>query len=228
MRCKNCKEKFEAKYFNQKFCMEKDECIKAFSNQVQEDKEKAKQKKWNKEKTEKLPDLYPKKYKNFLQVEINKLSKMIDKKFGFVTCIDCGKDFGKQTDAGHFNSCGSNPTIRYNLHNVHSQNSKCNQFDGGRRLEYYRGLVTRYGQKYADYVDTGLQKEFTYIGLSNQEVAEKLKVVRKIVRDFDTFKFTSSLNARIQLNNLIGIYPVTKGEIDFIENRDDHALNEVF
>ena len=32
MRCKNCKNKFEPRYFLQKFCMDSDECIKAFAN----------------------------------------------------------------------------------------------------------------------------------------------------------------------------------------------------
>lgn len=229
-RCKNqnCKDKFEPMYFNQKTCMEKDECVRFELDLKKEQQEKAKKKKWEKEKEVKMPELYPKKYKSLLQAEINRLSKLIDNKFGIITCVDCGRAFGKQTDAGHFHSVGSNSTIRWNLHNIHSQDSKCNRYDGGRRLEYYRGLIDRYGQKYADYVDTGLQKEFTYIGLSNQEVAEKLKVVRKIVREFETFKFTSSINARIQINNLIGIYPKTKGELDFIQNNDDNILNQLF
>ena len=38
-----------------------------------------KRKEWKKERAEKLPELYPRKYKSLLQSEINKLSRMIDK-----------------------------------------------------------------------------------------------------------------------------------------------------
>ena len=44
MRCKNCKDKFEAKHFNQKYCF-KSECVKAWVKS-------AKQKNWKKEKKE--------------------------------------------------------------------------------------------------------------------------------------------------------------------------------
>ena len=45
MRCKNCKEKFEPKQFNRKFCY-KDECIDAYFEYLKKQAEK----KWNKEK----------------------------------------------------------------------------------------------------------------------------------------------------------------------------------
>ena len=229
-RCKNCKDKFEPKYFDQKFCMIKDECIKAFSDKVQEDKEKAQRKEWAKEKEEKSPDLYLKKYKGKLDAALQKLARLIDNKFGYNICIDCGSLFGKQQDGGHFNSKGDNGTLRWNLHNIHSQKSNCNKngLGGGRRLEYYRGLVSRYGQKYADYVDTGLQKEYKYIGLTNQEVGEKLKLVNKILRNFETFEFTGPLAARTQLNIIIGIYPTNPCELDLSDDNEDNILNQLF
>lgn len=229
-RCKECKEKFEAKYFNQKFCMDKDECIKAFSEWVKEEEEKKKKKEWDKEKREKAPILYPVKYKNKLQQEVNKLARKIDNYFKIKTCIDCDNPFGKQQDGGHFNSVGDNPSLRYNLHNIHSQKSDCNQngIGGGRRLEYYRGLVERYGQKYADYVDTGLQIEYKLIKLSSKEVGEIYTLVRKLVRDFDSFSFTSPIAARTQLNLLIGIYMNNPAEIDLINNSEDDKKNQLF
>ena len=65
------------------------------------------------------PVVKAKQYTNYLQNEINKLSRQIDESFGF-GCIDCGKSFGKQQDASHFNDVGGNNSIRYNLHNVHT------------------------------------------------------------------------------------------------------------
>ena len=133
---------------------------------------------------------------------------MIDLKLGYVVCIDCDKPFGKQQDGGHFNSKGDNGTLRWNLHNIHSQKSDCNRngLGGGRRLEYFRGLVKRYGVEYAEMVDTGLQVKYKYLGLTNKEVGEKLILVNKLIRDFDTFQLRDGIQAREMFNNLIGIY----------------------
>lgn len=133
---------------------------------------------------------------------------MIDLKFGYVTCIDCGNSYGEQQDGGHFKSVGSNSSLRYNLDNVHSQASNCNRngMGGGKTLEYYRGLIARYGQSYADYVDSELQLKYPTIKLSEKEVYEKLTLVRSLVKNFNTFELTDSLQARTLFNNLIGIY----------------------
>lgn len=208
MRCKCCKEKFEVKYFNQKYCMEETDCIKA-QIEYQKDKiAKADKKAWSVKKRETRPVLYPKKYKNYLQDEINKLARMIDSKFGYFTCIDCNKPFSKKIDGGHFNSVGNNAAIRFNLHNIHSQRVECNRNGHGSGMErhYLEGLVNRYGKEYADMVDTGLQKKYSHVGLKETEIAEKLKQVRQLIRNFDTFDLNSSISARTLFNKIIGIY----------------------
>lgn len=230
-RCKNqnCRDKFDTKYFLQKHCMEKDECIRLELEYKKEQVNKQQKKDWDKEKKEKAPYLYPRKYKNLLAQEIQKLARQIDNYFKF-DCIDCGKPYGKQQDGGHFNSKGKNMSIAWNLHNIHSQKSDCNRngLGGGRERQYYNGLIERYGVKYAEYVDTGLQKEFEYIGLLDTEIAEKLAIVRKLNREFDTFVLTSSISARCMFNNLIGIYKTDIGEIDLIENKNDKEKNKLF
>ena len=47
-RCKNCRELFQKKYFNQKFCL-KDECIKVFSEWVKDQNWKKKKSKLKKD-----------------------------------------------------------------------------------------------------------------------------------------------------------------------------------
>lgn len=207
-RCKCCKDKFEPKYFNQKFCMDKDECISAFTIWAKDHKDKAEQKDWNKRRKQMDIKVNPVKYKKKLQDNINKLARMVDERFKLDTCIDCGKPFGKQKDGGHFNSVGSNPTLRFNLHNIHTQKSDCNQngLGGGRRLEYYRGLAERYNQEYADYVDTGLQIKYKYLGLSEQDIYDKYILTNKLIRDFNTFAMKDPRQGRELLNKLIGIY----------------------
>ena len=118
-KCKECKELFTPYNSLQKYCF-KPECTKVFV-----EIEKAKQ--WRKKKSQLKTELYPDKPKQYLQNEINKLARMIDAKFGYVTCIDCDRKFGKQIDGGHFISVGANASLRFNLHNIHSQASNCNQ-----------------------------------------------------------------------------------------------------
>lgn len=199
-RCKTCKEKFTPKVFNQKNCFENKECIEAEYLL----KRKAK---WDKEKKEKEPLLKPKKYKLTLAAECQKLARMIDNKFHY-NCIDCNRPFGNQQDGGHFKSKGSNMSLAYNLHNIHSQRSECNQngLGGGKERQYYNGLIQRYGEEYAEFVDIGLQKKYKQVGLKEPEVPEKIAIVRKIIRDFDTFVLTDGRQARELFNQIIGIY----------------------
>jgi len=235
LKCKNCKEKHTPFNSLDNWCKEIDcQTAKAMhllgQKKKQDEKAEKKQKhEWAKEKKEKAPYLYPKKYKGKLADACQMLARKIDNYFGYL-CIDCGKPYGKQQDGGHFNSKGKNMSIAFNLHNIHSQKSDCNQngLGGGRERQYYDGLISRYGAKYAEYVDIGLQKEFKYIGLLDTEIAEKLAIVAKLNRDFDTFKLTSSIGARTMFNNIIGIYQTDIGEVDLVENKIDNPQHKLF
>lgn len=207
-RCKSCGEKFEQTQFLQKFCRKNESCLDAESKFAIEKVQKQKQKDFNKFKEERRPFTHTKENKKELQRQINLLARNIDKACEIFTCIDCGVRFGKQVDGGHFNSVGSNATLRYNLDNIHSQASNCNRNGqgGGRQHDYYKGLVEKYGKEYADYVDIELQKKYKYIGLTEIEIYEKLKLVRKINRTFNSYVVTDPLQARKMFNLIIGIY----------------------
>jgi len=170
-------------------------------------KQRKKLKKWRKEKREKLPDLYPRKYRKYLQDEINKLSRMIDSKLGHNTCIDCGETLIgiKQVDAAHFHNTAQHGNIRYNLHNIHSARSNCNFYSDTHKEGYKVGLEKRYGKAYLEKVQN-LDKEFKDVKLTNKETAEKLKIVRKLIRDFDTYVISDGIEARELFNKIIGIY----------------------
>ena len=204
-KCQNCREKFEPRFkTTEKYCWEP-ECKEIEIKLYLDDKKKKKSKDWKKEKKALKVNTHAKEYKSELQNEINKLSKSIDEYFNF-HCIDCGSPYGKQKDASHFHNVGSHSNIRYNLHNVHTSRSYCNQWARGRKPEYYEGLIDRYGQEYADFVKTELPLKYTYLGLSNQDIVDKLKIVRKLNRDFKTFKLADSISARNNFNKIIGIY----------------------
>lgn len=217
-KCKNpdCKDRFVPfnNSANQKYCMKKDDCIRMQTELAVKQREKANSEEEKKRRAienvrtqQTRIVVYSKKYKSELAVSCQKLARMIDYRFNF-TCVDCGRAYGSQADGGHFNSKGSNITLFANLHNIHTQASNCNRngMGGGRRLEYYRGLVARYGKWYADYVDTGLQKEYPLIKLSEQEIFDKLTIARRLIRTFDTFQFTDAIAAREQINQILGIY----------------------
>lgn len=215
-KCLHHQTKFKAALFNQKFCLSDDECKAAATEYIlvkirkADARKKAKaakdeKKEWNNWKREHRKTAKRTNYKNYLQDEINALSKMIDLKFEHNTCIDCGGPFGVQTDACHYHGRGSNHSLKYHLHNLHSGNSQHNQFSDKHKVGYAQGLIKRYGNDYLEMVEA-LPLKYPKIKLSAFEVAEKLALVRKLIRDFETFVFEDARQAREQLNKIIGIY----------------------
>jgi len=206
-KCRVCKNEFQRSRTTQVVCSL--ECSKIYAREKEEKKRKTEEKKekkaWNKRKKEMRVDSHSSSNKIELQKAINKLSKLIDLRF-HTTCIDCDKPFGNQIDASHFHNVGGGENLRYNLDNLHASKSDCNQFHGGRKSEYYDALIKRYGQEYADYVKFELPKKYDYIGLSNKEIAEKLALVRKIIRTFNTYVLEDPIKGRRIFNKLIGIY----------------------
>jgi hypothetical protein len=155
------------------------------------------------------PETHKKEYAEKLQDNVNLLSRMIDVKFGLDTCIDCKGYLDKekhQIDACHFHSRKKNGTLRHNLHNLHSGHNFCNVWNKSHEENYKAGLEQRYGVEYMDYVVNQLPLIYKEVHLSSVEVIEKLKIVRAIIRNFNTYKFESSYNARCVLNKIIGIY----------------------
>ena len=142
---------------------------------------------------------------NPLQVAINKLVKMIDQHFELNTCICCGEPLKGQSDSAHFKSVGSNSTLRYNLHNIHTARGYCNQYNPNHQKNYPSGLEKRYGKEYLDMVE-GLQLKYPSLHLSGVEIIEKTKIVRGIINNFDLYEKKSPTLARDFFNQLIGIY----------------------
>lgn len=182
------------------------ECATAYAKKKEEEK---KEKAWkdNKKKLKEAIGWTTKKSpKNVLQDEINKLSRLIDNKFN-LPCISCGTTKPVQYAGGHRRSVGSNSSIRYNLHNIRKQcNKYCNKELSGNPDGYDEGLINRYGLEYKNYVKYELSKIYPYIDLGSIDYASKIKLVRKIIRDFDTFVLSDSVQARDLFNDLIGIY----------------------
>lgn len=145
-------------------------------------------------------------YRKDLQDETNKLARMIDLKF-WNCCVDCDLPFrtDRQQHGAHFNDVGGHNSVRYHLDNIHAATAQCNEHSSKHKVGYAIGLETRYGKEYLEMVQ-GLPAKYPKIKLLDFEVVEKLKIVRKLIRTFDTFKFENAIQAREQLNKIINIY----------------------
>lgn len=152
--------------------------------------------------------VYEKENRKYLQDEINLLSRKIDAKCGYDTCIDCGKYMDRekhQIDACHLISRKKNSTLRYHLFNLHSGHNYCNTMNESHESSYKQGIVNRYGQEMLDYIES-LPLLYKEIHLSAHDIADKLAIVRKLNREVDKMEFDNAIHARSVLNELIGIY----------------------
>lgn len=133
-KCKYHNTKFEAKYFNQKYCLSDDECIKAFNEFVKQEKEKQRSKEWKQQKKEIKQKLETKsEVLKAAQIVFNTYIRLRDKN---KNCISCDKKLVGKYDAGHFFSVGAYPNLRFNENNVHGQCVHCNRDKHGNVKEY--------------------------------------------------------------------------------------------
>ena len=199
--CKQCKKEFQKTSALQYICS-----VECTLDRLYELNKKKREKEVNDKVEQMRPNAHATKYKKFLQDEINLLSRKIDSKLGFINCIDCGLQFnGQQIDACHLISRKKNSTLKYHLHNLHSGHNHCNVYNPEHEKNYKKGLVLRYGKEYLEMVEN-LPLVYKEIHLTNKEVIEKLAIVRKINRTFDTYQLTSGDTARDLFNSIINIY----------------------
>jgi len=58
-------------------------------------------------------------------------------------CISCQRHHTGQYHAGHYRSVGAMPSLRFNLWNIHKQDSACNAQLSGNLIEYRINLVKK-------------------------------------------------------------------------------------
>lgn len=179
-RCKQCKTKFIAKYFNQKYCMDNLECIKAFNENVKLLHLKIKEKAKAKEKKAKIEQLMTKSdWLKLLQQVFNKFIRLRDKYKG---CISCDSPLINKYDAGHYYSVGAYPNLRFNENNVHGQCVFCNQHRHGNIHEYTLRLPNRIGQKEFEALTTNRGQP---LNISIHEIQALIKVYKFKVRKLE-------------------------------------------
>lgn len=144
--------------------------------------------------------------KTVLQDLINHIARLIDKD---QVCISCS-NYPKKKFGGHRWSVGDNSNLRYNLSAIMLQCFSCNDRKSGNIDGYDKGLLETFGEEYFNYVRYDLKRIYSYVGLSNIDLKEKIKIARSIIKELEQADKTYSTLERIELrthyNNVLGIY----------------------
>ena len=168
MKCKNCKEVFEPKWFNWKFC-DKDLCHNLGVKELVK-KEREKKAKQERKETKKAKEalLTHRDYLKLFQTVFNSYIRERDKD---LPCISCGKNNEKQFHAGHYRSVGSCPELRFEELNVWRQCATCNTYLHGNLIEYRKELINRIGVEKVEWLE-GYQPSNKML---ISEIKEKIK-----------------------------------------------------
>jgi hypothetical protein len=82
-------------------------------------------------------------------------------------------------DCGHYRSVGSAPHLRFTENNAHAQRKQCNQFGGGRAVDYRIGLIKRIGMEAVEQLEAD-QEDRKY---SVQDLKEMKTMYLKLARE---------------------------------------------
>lgn len=133
-----------------------------------------------------------------LQTKINLIVRIID--FN-QPCLAKGK-LANQMHAGHVFSRGSNPILRFNLHNIHRQSAQSNHFQNEDGL-FREGLIKEYGNEYFEFISN--LRQIKDLKISNDTYIELYKKASKIALKLAKEQKEYSLTQRIKLRNEINI-----------------------
>jgi hypothetical protein len=168
-KCKHCKTKFEPKQFNQKNCLQTDECVRAFLSDLTKQNEQ----RWRKEKKVRKNKLKTRsEWLNDLQKTFNTYIRERDKN---KPCISCGTFTGK-INAGHYKSVGGSPELRFNELNVHKQCEYCNTHLSANLIEYRIGLVKRIGVDKVEFLE---RKDHAALKLTTDEIKANILIYKE-------------------------------------------------
>ena len=207
-RCLNCKEKFVARKFLQKYCTEHEECIAEFVKSRKgkfEAENKKKERKQNKEQKESL--MSHSDYLKILQTKINIIIRNIDTNSH---CISSNRSVG-QFHSGHFYTVGGKPSLRFNLFNIWKQSAQDNKFKSGNIQEYITNLNRLFGYECVHENIMNLPYKYPVLKLSNPEIIEKIDICKEIIKEQKSGNYIAlSTEDRINIRNVLqkrlGIY----------------------
>lgn len=176
-RCKSCKNKFEVKQFNQKYCLEVEcQTVRAVENLQKIKRKKAKE--WKQRKKKLSEDLET----------IQSLMKKAQKAFNTYIrerdkgkkCISCNNHLKGKFDAGHYYSSGGHKAVTFDENNTFGQCVACNQHKHGNLIEMQKGVIKRIGAcKYKELTD----KAYKTVKYTRTELKELIKHYKEKVKE---------------------------------------------
>lgn len=175
-RCKNCKDKYEAKHFNQKYCF-RSACVKVWV-ETAKDKAKKKKEKQIKDEVKKLKQQwFPEKDQG-----VQKLVLIVQKTFNeFIrsrdaglNCISCKKP-PKKKNAGHYHSANISWATRFDERNVNLQCESCNNNLSGNLIKYGKNLKLKIGLDEYNKLDELAQTTRNFTREELKEINKKYK-----------------------------------------------------
>lgn len=153
-KCKICKEKFTPIRSSLEPTCDNYDCKVSYALIVVEKQKISKDKKakddWSKEKkilrdnTKKLSEYEAEAKKSF--------QKFIRFRDSGKECISCFQHKDGY-DGGHFKKAEIYSGVIFHEMNCHAQCRKCNRFLNGNELNYRKGLIMRYGEEYANFIE---------------------------------------------------------------------------
>jgi hypothetical protein len=175
-RCLNCKQVFEVKKFNQKYCDNIDcKLVCALKNL---EKIKAKEsKEWKKRKRDIIKGMET--VQDLLRITQKTFNSYIRLRDKGKPCISCLNDKPKKVNAGHYYSSGGHKNLTFNEDNCHLQCEYCNTFLHGNLISYRNNLINRIGIERLEQLDkeAHIVRKFTREELRelNEYYKQKLK-----------------------------------------------------
>ena len=179
-RCKVCKQQFRPTRPMQPTC-HKYECQVSYAQQVADKARKKREKverAADRQKREKLKTVTD--HANDTQRIVNKYIRLRDLKEGR-GCISCGTKTAMQWHAGHYRNVKTHKSIRFDHRNIHLQCSQCNDWEGGNKIEYRKGLLERVGVDVVEW----LEAQHDTKRWSVEELKQIQDLHKKLIKDLD-------------------------------------------
>jgi hypothetical protein len=203
-KCKNCGKQFEPSNTIQSVCGL--QCALKVSAAKTKQKEVEK-KKLNLKLKESLKTLGD--YKKELQIEVNKIVRLIDEG---CKCLACGVTNAK-FDASHFRGVGAWDNLRFNLHNIYSGCARCNTYQNGNLIKFREGIIETFGESQMAFMDD-LNVIYPIVKLNKDELAERTKIAKKAVKELIELNKSAKLPRiaeeriafRTKFNKMLDIY----------------------
>ena len=206
IKCGWCKTTFPARFGQRSFenwcCPEHGFLL---SKKKQERAAKAKQKEelaFIKHQREKL--LTKRDWEKKLVSALHSLIRIVD---DGLPCVCCGEAPGREDvmrgglwDAGHYRSVGSTRELKFDPRNIHRQRKYCNSANGkgGNYAMYRKGLISRYGQEFVEWLDGPHEMPRMTI----PEIREKIDFYKAAIADIKKNGEPARLKWRVELRKL--------------------------